>query len=80
MVIQKCIRLNIDRLAQRGTLFNRAYCQYPLCSPSRTSMLTGLRPDTTRVTDNRAFFRQTAPNTVRYLNISKHTATYTIGW
>ena len=64
---------NIDRLAQRGTLFNRAYCQYPLCSPSRTSMLTGLRPDTTRVTDNRAFFRQRAPNTV---TLPQHFKTY----
>lgn len=55
---------NIDRLAQRGTLFNRAYCQYPLCSPSRTSMITGLRPETTDVLNNSADFRQKSPDIV----------------
>ena len=55
---------NIDALAQRGTLFNRAYCQYPLCNPSRTSMLTGLRPNTTRVFSNSAGFRERLPNAV----------------
>ena len=55
---------NIDRLAQRGTLFNRAYCQYPLCHPSRTSILTGLRPATTRVFSNSTGFRRNLPNAV----------------
>src|SRR5262245_4665479 len=42
----------LDRLAKKGTLFDRAYCNYPVCNPSRTSFLSGKRPDTTGIIDN----------------------------
>jgi uncharacterized sulfatase len=43
---------NLDALARKGILFERAYCQFPHCNPSRSSFLTSLRPKTTRVTNN----------------------------
>jgi len=53
---------NIDRLASRGMLFERTYCQFPLCGPSRASFLCGLYPDQTLVRQNAVFVRDRVPN------------------
>ena len=52
---------NIDRLASRGVTFQKAYCTYPLCGPSRNSLLTGLYPNSTGILNNAQIFRQTIP-------------------
>ena len=55
---------NIDRIAARGVVFNRAYCQQAVCSPSRTAIMTGLRPDTTKVWDLVTHFRVAQPDCI----------------
>ena len=55
---------NIDRIAARGIVFNHAYCQQAVCSPSRSSLLTGRRPDSTRVWDLETHFRVALPDAV----------------
>ena len=53
---------NLQRLARRGTLFTRAYCVSPACNPSRTAVLTGLRPSTSGVYGNRSDWRRALPD------------------
>ncbi len=55
---------NIDRLAARGTVFERAYCMQAVCAPSRNALLTGLRPETLRIYDLGTNFRRRAPDVV----------------
>ncbi len=55
---------NIDRLAERGTLFRQAYCQQAVCAPSRNSIMTGLRPDALGIYDLSTFFRTNVPDVI----------------
>lgn len=63
---------NLDALANRGLVFDRAYCQQAVCNPSRSSFLTGLRPTTVGVDDLRKSFRETAPNGASLVTLPQH--------
>ena len=67
----------LDKLASDGIVFRRAYCQQALCSPSRTSLLTGLRPDSTRVYDLQVHFRKNVPDVVTLPQNFKNHSYYT---
>jgi len=55
---------HLDQLASEGLVFQRAYCQQAICSPSRASLMTGARPDTIGVIENTASFREQNPDIV----------------
>jgi iduronate 2-sulfatase len=55
---------NLDRLATRSVVFDRAYCQYPMCNPCRSSVITGRRPESTGVLTNAQFWRDHVPDAV----------------
>jgi len=63
---------NIDSLAANGRRFERAYCQQAVCNPSRTSVMTGMRPDSIGVTGNHSHFRTNHPNVVTLPQHFKH--------
>ncbi len=62
---------NLDRLRARGTTFERAYVQYPVCNPSRCSMLTGLRAEQTGITGNDRPLREKQPAVVTMPQLCK---------
>ncbi len=55
---------NLDALANDGILFNRAYCQQAICSPSRASLMTGTRPETIGIIENYTYFRDLNPDII----------------
>ena len=67
---------HIDRLAARGVRFDRAYVQYPVCNPSRSSFLSGLRPDETGVTDNQTRLRDMLSEVVTFPQLLRERGWY----
>lgn len=63
---------NLNRIAARGLTFQRAYCQQAVCNPSRSSFLTGLRPNTVKVDDLRKYFRDTAAGGNSLITLPQH--------
>jgi arylsulfatase A-like enzyme len=63
---------NIDALAERGVVFERAYCQAAQCGPSRVSFMTGLRPETTRVFSLRDRFKYEKREPQESLTMGRH--------
>jgi uncharacterized sulfatase len=69
---------NIDRLAKMGVRYNHAYCNYAVCGPSRSSFLTGLKPETTTILDNRKTLQSVLGDRVTLPYLFKQNGFYTM--
>ena len=70
---------SIDRFAQKSMLFNHAYAQYPVCNPSRSSFLSGLRPDEVGIISNTVPLRRVQPNLVTLPQLFRENGYFTAG-
>ncbi len=70
---------HIDRLAARGVRFERAYCQYAVCAPSRQSFLSGLRPETTGIFEFKSLLRDKMPGVVFLPQMFREQGYFTAG-
>lgn len=70
---------NIDRLASKGIKFNNAFCQYPVCNPSRASFLTGKRPDELGILSNKVILREKWPEIVTLPQLFRNNGYFTAG-
>lgn len=70
---------SIDRFAKKGMLFNHAYAQYPVCNPSRSSFLSGLRPDEVGIISNTVPLRRVQPDLVTLPQLFRENGYFTAG-
>jgi len=77
--VDEVISPNFDRLADKGMLCRNAYAQYPVCNPSRSSFLSGLRPEEAGIVSNKVPFRSKLPDLVSLPQLFRQNGYYTAG-
>ena len=68
----QAITPNIDRLAKKGVAFSRSYCAAPVCNPSRCALMSGMRPGTTGIYDNKDDWRTAVAEDLRQRHHEQH--------
>jgi len=70
---------NMDRLAKQGIVFSNAQCTSPICGPSRAAIMTGMRPETTKIYSNKGDYLNYVPNAISLPEYFKKNGYYTAG-